>query len=217
MKRSFILFCCLVMVWNGCAQYKRPPLMIKVPDYYDQRGEINQLHVVTDPYFETSRMEYLFNNDILDRGFLAVHFIAFNFGEETYDLSKSRLTLIRSDGMKFLPSDPKLVGKKVLKHTSIRMIGWGFAGLIVLSIPLSIIAGIDSHRSNRSTKKAVTQQAIRVYEIGQKEIVEGFYFFRVGKKRKEIKRAREFKYQIRIESLIENETGKMYDFLIGLN
>ena len=210
-------FLCCALIWSGCAQYKRSSLLIKVPDYYPQRVQIHQLHLVADPYFEKSRVQHLFNSDILDRGILAVHFIAFNYGEEEYDLSRATFTLIKSDGSEIFPMEPKQVARKVLKHTSVRMIGWGFAGLVVLSIPFVIISGIDSRRSNQQTRDAVKDEAMRVFEIGSKEIVDGFYFFKLGRKSKEIERALQNKCQIKINGLVEQKSQVAYDFIIGLN
>ena len=211
-----LIVCCAIIV-SGCAQYKRPTLMIKVPEFYPSRTKISQLAIVADPYFETSKMEYLFNSNLLDEGFLAIHFIAFNYGVETYDLSKARFVLVRDDGLEFVPAEPKLVAKKVLKHTSLRMIGWGFAGLIILSIPFSMAAGIDSFRANKSTRKMVAQETLTVFKIEGKEEVDGFYFFQIGRRSKEIRQALTHKYRLRIEGFRDVQTEKQFEFIIGLN
>ncbi|MBI4387882.1 MAG: hypothetical protein HY582_02420 [Candidatus Omnitrophica bacterium] len=210
---------CVAMIGSlsGCAQYKRPTLMIKVPDFYENRVNTHQLTLVADPYFEQSKIEYIFNTNLLDEGFLPIHFIAFNYGGESYDLSEAHFTLMRDDGLVYEPMTPKEVAKKVLKHTSLRMVGWGFAGLIILSIPFSLTAGIDSFRANKKIREAITKETLRIFQIGPKEVLDGFYFFRIGKNSKSTQEALKRKYQFRIEKLVQVETDQAYEFVIGLN
>ncbi len=216
MKRilAFLIIC--AFLGNGCAQYKRPPLMVKVPDFYEHKTKIHQLTVVADPYFEASRNEYIFNSDLTKKGFLPVHFIAFNFGERSYDLSNARFVLVREDGVEITPMDPKQVSKKVLKHTSLRMLGWGFAGLIILSIPFSLVAGMDSFRANKTTRQAIKEDVLKVFDVGPKEAIDGFYFFQLGKRSREIREALGKRYEFRLEGLVDQSTGQAYDLVIGI-
>lgn len=216
-KNIFIPCLCALFVWNGCVQYKRPMLMIKVPDFYEHRTKLGLLSLVADPYFKSSKSEYLFNSNLLDKGILPIHFIAFNYGDLTYDLQAARFVLKRDDGAEYQPMKPDDVAKKALKHTSLRMIGWGFAGLIILSIPFSIGAGIDSFRANRKTREAIRQEELRVFEIGPREVVDGFYFFSLGKNRKEADAVLRHKFRFQIQGLVDAKTNQSYEFQIGLN
>jgi len=211
---SILLLVCIV--FSGCAQYKRPTLMIKVPDFYDNKTKINQLYLVADPYFSASKNQYIFNANLLDKGFLAIHFIAFNYGEQTYDLSKAKFVLVK-DGVQLKPMEPAEVSRKVLKHTSLRMIGWGFAGLIILSVPFSIAAGIDSFRANKKIREAVAKDVLNVFQIGPHEAVDGFYFFQIGRNSNETEQALQSKYQLKIEKLRDVILDRNYEFQIGLN
>lgn len=211
------IFLSTILIFSACAQYKRPVLMVKVPDFYDHKTKIHLMTLVADPYFEDSRMQYLFNNNLLEKGYLPIHFIAFNFGEQTYDLSQAKFTLVRDDGTLLEPLEPNDVAKKVLKHTSLRMIGWGFAGLIILSIPFSLVAGIDSYRANKKTREAVTKDTLKVFEIGPKEVVDGFYFFHLGNRSKEIKEALTHQHQLRIQGLKDETDDRVYEFQIGIS
>lgn len=202
---------------SGCAQYKKPPLTVKVPDFYPHKTQLNKMTIVADPYFEKSKMTYIFNNDLLEKGFLAIHFIAFNFGEESYDLSKSEFVLERDDNFELRPLNPDQVAKRVFKHTPLRMIGWGFAGLIILSIPFSLAAGADSYRSNKATRKALKDEVLKVFEVNEKEAVSGFYFFELGRRKREIREALQRQYQFKIRGIVNKNTEKSYDLAIGLN
>lgn len=216
--KRFVSIClCLLVMWGGCSQYKRPPLIIRVPDYYDHKVKFQHLSIVADPYFEKSRMSYIFNTDFLKEGFLAVHMIFFNFGTEEYDLKKANFVLVRDDGAEIPPMNPEDVAKKVLHHTSLRMMGWGVAGLIILSVPFALGAGLDSHRANRQTREAVTKETFEVNEIGPKEVVDGFFFFRLGKGGREIRKALRRQYQLHVSNLVDVQSSKSYDFSIGLN
>lgn len=208
---------CVAIALPGCVHYKRPHLLIKVPEFYEHRTRLDDLTLAADPYFEWSKIEYLFNTNLLKKGFLAVHFIAFNFGDKTYDLKGAGFALVRDDGVQLKPLSPKEVSKKVLRHTSLRMAGWGFAGLIVLSIPFSIAAGIDSFRTNQQIKKAVTEDVLRVFEIGPKEVVDGFYFFQLGRTWREKRQMLNHQYQLEITGVVDSDTKERYEFLIGLN
>ncbi len=216
-KKPLSVLLCFAVVMAGCAQYKRPPLMIKVPDFYEHKVKTNQLTLVADHYFESEKSKHFFNSDLTSKGFLPVHFIAFNFGDTVYDLSRVKFSLRRDDGVELTPMDPQIVAKRVLKHTSLRMLGWGFAGLIILSIPFSLVAGMDSFRANQDIRKSVKENTLRVFEIGAKEAVDGFYFFEIGHGPREIREAKERQYSLVIKGLKEKDSENVYDFRIGLN
>ncbi len=216
-RKGIALILFLPLIVSGCAQYKRPMLMIKVPDFYEHKSKLDLLTIVADPYFEASKNEYLFNSNLLDKGFLPVHFIAFNYGEVRYDLSAAHFVMIRDDGVELEPMNPAEISRKVLKHTSLRMIGWGFAGLVIFSIPFSIAAGIDSFRANKRIREAITKDTLRVFQIGPHEVVDGFYFFQMGRRSREIKEALGHKYQFRVSGLLDTVTAKKYELQIGLN
>lgn len=201
----------------SCAQYKRPPMMIKVPSFYDNQVTFQNLVLVADPYIERGKTEHLFNTDLLKKGFLAVQLIAFNDGEKTFDLSKANIVLVREDGLVVPPVPPARVSKKVLKSTSLRMLGWGFAGLIILSIPLSLAAGVDSRRANQGIRRTLKENILKSSEIGPHEIVSGFYFFKIGKSTGYGRGALEQQYRFRIERLLEVDSGQEYEFNIGIN
>ena len=191
--------------------------MIKVPEFYDNKTKINQLSLVADPYFDSSKTKHFFSANLPKKGFLPVHFIAFNFGDQTYDLSTTRFRLRRDDGVEIEPMNPRDVSKRVLRHTSLRMLGWGFAGLIILSIPLTMAAGIDSFRANQEIKRAVRENTLRVFEVGPHETVDGFFFFEIGRGSKQIRQARTYQYSLLIDNLKEKDSSESYEFRIGLN
>ena len=208
---------CVFMVLSGCAQFKRPPLMIKVPEFYDNKTKINELTLVADPYMESLKAKHFFSADLPKKGFLPVHFIAFNFGDQAYDLSETRFTLLRDDGAEIEPMNPKDVSRRVLHHTSLRMLGWGFAGLVILSIPFSMVAGIDSFRANQEVRRAVKENTLRVFEVGPHEAVDGFFFFELARGSRRIREALGHQYALVIHNLKEKETANTYEFRIGLN
>lgn len=205
------------LIGSGCAQYKRPPILIKVPSFYEHRTQFGNLAVVADPYFSSGDSNYLFNTNLIDKGFLAVHLILFNEGNSVYDVSKARATLIRDDGIEQLPIPPHEVSKQVLKHTSLRMMGWGFAGLIILSIPLAMAAGVDSRRANQETRRTINQNVFKAPEVSAGEIISGFHFFRLGKNDKQVRAMLSRQLRFRLEHVIDVDTGKEYEFNIALN
>ncbi|PIQ86321.1 MAG: hypothetical protein COV74_05500 [Candidatus Omnitrophica bacterium CG11_big_fil_rev_8_21_14_0_20_45_26] len=217
MKRILPAIIALSIVFNGCAQYKRPPLLIKVPEYYQNYSQAEELSVAVEPYFKEEKAVYLFNNHPLKKGILPILLIAFNYGDHAYDMSKVTISIIRDDGFEYQPMVPKRVAREVLKNTPLRMIGWGFAGLIVLSIPLSMMAGIDSYRANKNTKDAVLNESMKVNRIDPKEVVDGFYFFRIADKSREVKEISQHQYQIKITGVVNQSTLKTYEFVLGLN
>lgn len=209
-----VIFAVLI---SGCAQYKRPPIMIKVPSFYDNSVSFKQLTLIADPYIERGKTEHLFNTNLIEKKFLPVHFIAFNDGDKAFNLSRADVTLVRDDGVVFSPVAPEQVSKKVLRRTSLRMLGWGFAGLIVLSVPLSLAAGVDSRRANQGIRRTLKENVLKSHEIGANEIVTGFYFFKIGKSSGPGTGSLTHQYRFKMERLLEVDSGAEYEFNIGIN
>jgi len=201
----------------GCTQFKPPPLLVKVPSYYSHKTTFNRLTLVADPYLDRSKVEHFFNTDILKDGFLAVHFIAFNEGIESYDLSNADFSLVKETGEVLKPLEPKQISKKVLRHTSLRMLGWGLAGLIVLTIPFSLAAGVDSRRANKRIKRQIAEHVLKYDRLEAHESIDGFYFFRITKRSREIGDALKQHYQFRIKNVVQVDTGEKYDVSIAIN
>ncbi len=191
--------------------------MIKVPSYYDNQISLKDLTLVADPYIERAKIEHLFNTNLLEKGFLAIQLIAFNDGDGVFDMSRSAVVLVRDDGIVFPPVPPKQVSKKVLRRTSLRMLGWGFAGLIVLSIPLSLAAGVDSRRANQGIRRTLKENVLSSHEIGAREVVSGFYFFKIGKSHGHSQGSLAHQYRFKIDRLLEVDSGVEYEFNIGIN
>jgi hypothetical protein len=191
-------------------------MMIKVPNFYEHRTKLGSLTVAADPYFESAKSLHFFNSDLARKGFLAVNLIYFNEGDHTYDLSNVEVLLRREDGTALSPIPTKDVSRKVLRRTPLRMLAWGVAGLIVLTIPFSLSAGIDSHRANKRIRQQIRDNQLTELELRQRETVSGFYFFRLGRKSREIKRALKESYQLHVKGLEEVDTGENYEFNIAL-
>lgn len=208
----------LLLTWivSSCAHHPRVDPVIKVPNFYDYLAREASIEAVVDPYVLPYKMEYIFSEDITEKGILALHLILWNHGTAGLDLKDAKIKIRSLKGREYEPLKPEEVSNKVLKSTFARVIGFGALGtaFIFFTVPFAVGAGVESVIANKNIKKDYEEKELKRTAVEPNSVFHGFLFFNLGQTRDEIKAAFNEAYRFYLEGLTDEATGERKDIVI---
>ncbi len=168
----------------SCAYHPELVPIIKIPSFYDYKVESDDMDVVVDPYVAPSKVEYMFNVDMIKKGVLPLHIIIWNKGIDALDLSSVQIQLRSFSGEIYQPLSDGQISKKIFKNTFARMVSFGAVGsaFIFFTVPFAVGAGIDSYQANKKIKSDLNEKSFKQGVIEQQALFQGFLFFDLGSK-----------------------------------
>lgn len=175
---------CLVIVLtlNGCVTHEVIEPVIKVPRFYSCRTQIDDLHIIADPYITRSKMRYLFGKDLRKKGLYPVHLIFNNMGNSVYDVTEISVTLLNGTGAVCSPLTYAQAMEHFVNNTALKMVSYGLIGsaFLILTVPFAVSAGVSSYRTNKVVKKDLIDKQLDANYVLPQQIKHGFLFFDIS-------------------------------------